>query len=44
MYQLRVIDDDECRRVDGMRIWRGTEVFGENLPQYHFVHHKYHMN
>jgi hypothetical protein len=20
-----------------------TEVLGENLPLYHFVHHKYHM-
>jgi hypothetical protein len=22
---------------------RYAEVLGENLPQYHFVHHKFHM-
>jgi hypothetical protein len=26
-----------------MRIGRGTEVLGENLPQRHFAHHKSHM-
>jgi hypothetical protein len=26
-----------------MKIGRGTKVFGENLPQLHFVHHKFHM-
>jgi hypothetical protein len=26
-----------------MRIGRGTEVVGENLPQCHFAHHKSHM-
>jgi hypothetical protein len=36
-------DDDECRAVDGMRIGRGIEVLGNNLPQCHFVHHKSHM-
>jgi hypothetical protein len=31
---------DACGAVGGMRIGREAEVFGENLPQYHFVHHK----
>jgi hypothetical protein len=26
-----------------MKIGRGTEVFVENLPQRHFVHHKSHL-
>jgi hypothetical protein len=26
-----------------MKIGRGTEVLGENLPQRHVVHHKSHM-
>jgi hypothetical protein len=34
---------DEYGAVDGMRIGRGTEVVGENLPQCHFAHHKSHM-
>jgi hypothetical protein len=24
----------------GMRIGRGKQLLGGNLPQYHFVHHK----
>jgi hypothetical protein len=36
-------DDDECGAFGGMRIGRGTEVLGESLPQYYFVHHKPHM-
>jgi hypothetical protein len=35
--------DEECGVVGGMRIGRGTEVLGGNLPQYQFVHHKSHM-
>jgi hypothetical protein len=27
-----------------MKIGRGAEVLGENLPQRHFVQHKSHMN
>jgi hypothetical protein len=38
-----MMDADECGAVDGM-IGKGkSEVLGENLPQYHFVHHKSHM-
>jgi hypothetical protein len=37
-----MIADDECGAVGGMRIGRGTEVLGENLPQRRFVHHKSH--
>jgi hypothetical protein len=28
-----MIDDHECGAVGGMRIGRGTEVVGENLPR-----------
>jgi hypothetical protein len=39
-----MIDDDyKCGAVDGMRIDRETEVLGENLPQCHIFHHKFHM-
>jgi hypothetical protein len=35
--------DDECEAVGVMRIGRENEIFGEHLPQCHFVHHKSHM-
>jgi hypothetical protein len=36
------MDDDECGTVGGM-VGRGSQILGENLPQFHFVHHKIHM-
>jgi hypothetical protein len=36
-------DDGDCGAVGGMRIGGETEVLGENLAQYHFVHHKFHI-
>jgi hypothetical protein len=35
--------DCEDGEFGGLKIGRGTEVFGENLPQRHFVHHKSHL-
>jgi hypothetical protein len=35
-----MMDTDACEKIAGMRIDRGTEVLGENLPQCRFVHHK----
>jgi hypothetical protein len=38
LYQPQMIDD--CGAICGMRVGRGTEVPGENLPQCHSVHYK----
>jgi hypothetical protein len=35
-------DNDECGAVGGIT-GKGKKVRGENLLQWHFVHHKYHM-
>jgi hypothetical protein len=35
---------DEYGVFGGMRIGRGTELLGGNIPQCHFVDHKSHMN
>jgi hypothetical protein len=36
-----MIDDGDSGAVGGVKIRRGTEVLGENLPQYRFVHHEW---
>jgi hypothetical protein len=33
---------DKYETFSGIRIGRGTEVFGGNMPQCHFVHLKSH--
>jgi hypothetical protein len=38
-----MIGDGDCGEIGGMKIGRGTEVLGENLPQRHFDHHKSYM-
>jgi hypothetical protein len=43
LYQSQKIDDGDCGAIAGVKIGRGTEVRGENLPQCQFVHHKSRM-
>jgi hypothetical protein len=43
VYKPQMIDEGDCGAIGGMKIGRGTEVLGENLPQGHSVHHKSHM-
>jgi hypothetical protein len=38
-----MIDDGNGGAVGGMKIGRGNEVLGENLPECHFIHNKSHM-
>jgi hypothetical protein len=33
LYEPRMIDDEECGAIGGMRIGREAEVLRENLPQ-----------
>jgi hypothetical protein len=37
-----MIGDGDCGEIGGTKIGRETEIFAENLPQRHFVHHKSH--
>jgi hypothetical protein len=43
LYQPQMIGEGDCGAIGGMKIGRGTEVLGENLPQRHIVHNKSHM-
>jgi hypothetical protein len=38
-----VIAEDDSGEIGRMKMVGETEVLGENLPQLHFVHHKFHM-
>jgi hypothetical protein len=43
LYQPRLIGDGDCGEIGGMKVGRGNQSTRENLPQCHFVHHKFHM-
>jgi hypothetical protein len=39
-----MMDDGDCGATGEMKIDRETKVLREDLPQRHFVHHKFHMS
>jgi hypothetical protein len=43
LYQRQMMDGGNCGAIGGMKIGKGTEVLGENLPECHLVHHKSYM-
>jgi hypothetical protein len=43
LYQPRMMGEGDCEEIGRIKICRGTEVLGENLPQRHFVHHNSQM-
>jgi hypothetical protein len=43
LYQPQMIDEGDCGAIGEMKIGRGNQSTGRNLPQRHFVHHKFHM-
>jgi hypothetical protein len=43
LYQPQIIGDGDCGEIVEWRLAGETEVLGENLPQHHFVLHKFHM-
>jgi hypothetical protein len=38
-----MIGEGDCGATGEMKIGRGNQVLGENLPQLYFVHHKSHL-